>query len=124
MPGIGTIVNAAAILAGAALGLLFGHVIPKRIRTTTMYAIGLAVFALGLQMALDPRVEHTKIPYAGSMPYHPNLLTVIGGLVLGSILGELLHLELRLEHFGQWLQSLAARAPLLASSRTEESRIA
>jgi uncharacterized protein len=115
MPGLGTIVNAAAVLAGSALGLVFGHVIPKRIRTTTMYALGLAVLALGLQMALDPRVEHAKIPYAGPLPYHPNLLTVIGGLVVGSIVGELLHLELRLERFGQWLQSLASRAPLLSA---------
>jgi len=121
MPGIGTIVNALAIIAGAALGLFFGHVIPKRIRTTTMSAIGLAVFALGLQMALDPRIEHAKIPYAGALPYHPNLLTVIGGLVVGSIVGELLHLELRLERFGQWLQSLASRAPLLASAKADDA---
>ncbi len=121
MPGLGTIVNALAIIAGAALGLVFGQVIPKRIRTTTMYALGLAVLTLGLQMALDPRVEHAKIPYTGVLPYHPNLLVVIGGLVVGSILGELLHLEQRLEHLGQWLQSLAAKAPLLSSAKSDDA---
>jgi uncharacterized protein len=121
MPGLGTIVNAAAVIAGAALGLLFGHMIPSRIRTTTMYALGLAVLALGLQMALDPRVEHAKLPYSGALPYHPNLLTVIGGLVVGSIVGELLHLEQRLERFGQWLQSMAVKAPLLDAGKFDEA---
>jgi uncharacterized membrane protein YqgA involved in biofilm formation len=116
MRGLGTIVNAGAVIAGASLGLIFGHVIPKRIRTTTMSALGLAVLVLGLQMALDPRVEHTRIPYTGALPYHPNLLTVIGGLVLGSILGELLHLELRLERLGQRLQALVSKGPLQAAA--------
>ena len=121
MPGLGTIVNASAIIAGAAIGLFSGHLIPKRIRTTTMSALGLAVLALGLQMALDPRVEHAKIPYSGVLPYHPNLLVVIGGLVVGSIIGELLHLEQRLEQLGQRLQSLVARAPFLGSAEPGDS---
>lgn len=114
MPGLGTFVNAAAIVAGAAVGLVSGHLIPKRIRTTTMQALGLAILAMGLQMALDPRIDSARIPYHGPLPYRPNLLIVIGGLVLGSILGELLHLERRLEQLGQRLQALASKAPALA----------
>lgn len=116
MPGLGTLVNAGAIVAGAAVGLLSGHLIPKRIRTTTIQAMGLAILVLGLQMALDPRVDTAKIPYLGKLPYHPNLLIVIGGLALGSILGELLHLELRLEQLGERLQALASRAPFLEAA--------
>ena len=109
MPGLGTLVNAAAILVGAGFGLLFGRLIPERIRTTTMYAIGLAVFCMGMQMALDPRVEQTRIPYPGPLPYHPNLLIVIGGLVSGSIIGELIHLERRMEGLGESLHRITAR---------------
>ncbi|HNX30764.1 MAG TPA: DUF554 domain-containing protein [Holophaga sp.] len=109
MPGIGTLVNAAAILFGASFGLFFGRFIPERIRTTTMYAIGLTVFCMGMQMALDPHIEQTQIPYAGPMPYRPNLLIVIGGMVSGSILGELLHIERRLESFGQYLHRITAK---------------
>jgi uncharacterized membrane protein YqgA involved in biofilm formation len=110
MPGLGTLVNAGAIVVGAAVGLLFGHLIPKRIRTTTIQAMGLAILVLGLQMALDPRVDAAKIPYQGRLPYHPNLLIVVGGLALGSILGELLHLERRLEQLGERLQALTSKA--------------
>lgn len=109
MPGIGTLVNAAAILFGATFGLFFGRFIPERIRTTTMYAIGLAVFCMGMQMALDPHIEGTHLPYTGPLPYRPNLLIVIGGMVTGSILGELLHIERRLEAFGQRLHLITSK---------------
>lgn len=109
MTGIGTIVNVVAVVGGSALGALFGRVIPERVRATAMAAIGLAVLGLGLQMAIDPRLDPAKVGWAGPLPYHPNPLIVIGGLVIGGIAGELLALEARLERFGRWMQSLAAR---------------
>lgn len=110
----GTFVNIAAILAGTALGLGFGRLIPERLRRITMQAIGLAVLAIGLQMAIDPRVSSAAVPYAGKLPYYPNLLVMVGGLVIGAIIGELLQIELRLERFGHRLQQLAARMPAIA----------
>jgi hypothetical protein len=109
MIGIGTLVNAAAVVGGSALGLGFGRIIPARVRTTAMAAIGLSVLGLGLQMAVDPRLDPAKVGWIGPLPYHPNPLVVIGGLVVGGILGELLELELRLERFGQRMQALATR---------------
>jgi uncharacterized membrane protein YqgA involved in biofilm formation len=111
MLGIGTVVNSIAILAGTGAGLLFGRLVPARVRGTAMAAIGLAVLGLGLQMALDPRVDASRLPGGGAGPYHPNPLVVIGGLVIGGILGELLQLELRLERFGERLQGIAGRLP-------------
>lgn len=93
----GTFVNIVAIIAGTAVGLLFGRVIPTRVRETVMRAIGLATFALGLQMALK-----TTQP-----------LIMVGAMVLGAITGELLSLEDRLEGFGRRLQKLVRRAPVL-----------
>jgi len=104
MPGLGTLVNAAAVLAGTALGLLSGRIIPDRVRSTTMGALGLTIFYLGMQMALDPRVDPGRLHYTGPLPYHTNPLIIIGGMVIGSILGELMQLEARLERFGQRLQ--------------------
>lgn len=109
MTGIGTLVNVGTVVAGTAVGVLFGKLIPERIRATAMSAVGLAVLGLGLQMAIDPRIDPAKVGWAGPLPYHPNPLVVIGGLVLGGMVGELLQLELRLERFGQRMQSLAAR---------------
>jgi len=117
MAGVGTMVNVAAVLAGTAVGLLFGRLVPERVRTTAMAAIGLCVLGVGLQMALDPRIDPAKLHWTGPLPYHPNPLVVIGGLVLGGIAGELLQLELRLERLGQRLQALAHRLPGLAPGK-------
>jgi uncharacterized membrane protein YqgA involved in biofilm formation len=106
--GIGTLVNAAAILAGTALGYLSGRLIPERVRKTAMAAMGLTIFFLGMQMALDPRVDPARLRYTGPLPYHPNPLIIIGGLVLGSVLGEFMQLEDRLERFGTRLQQWAS----------------
>ena len=114
MQGIGTAVNVVAIVAGTAIGLLFGRLIPARVRATAMAAIGLSVLGVGLQMAIFPRVDATKLAHAGAGSFQPNPLVVIGGLVVGGMLGEVLQLELRLERFGAWMQSLARRAPATA----------
>jgi uncharacterized membrane protein YqgA involved in biofilm formation len=58
-----------------------------------------------MQMALDPRVDPARLHYTGPLPYHTNLLVVIGGMVLGGILGELLRLEERLDALGGWIQA-------------------
>jgi uncharacterized membrane protein YqgA involved in biofilm formation len=111
MPGIGTVVNVAAVLAGTGVGVAFGRLIPERIRTTAMAAIGLSVVGLGLKMALDPRIDPARLRWAGPLPYQPNPLVIIGGLVLGGVAGELLRIEERLERLGERLKALVGRAP-------------
>jgi uncharacterized membrane protein YqgA involved in biofilm formation len=110
MPGIGTAVNAAAVLVGTLAGMLFGRLIPERVRSIAMTGLGLAVLYVGLQMALDPHIDPARFHYAGPLPYRPNPLVVIGGMVLGGILGELLGVERRLEAFGHRMKELVARS--------------
>jgi len=116
----GTLVNIVAILAGTGIGLLFGRLVPERVRSIAMTAIGLATFGVGLQMAIEPRIDATALHYTGALPYHPNALVVIGGLVIGGMIGELIRLEWRLERFGQWLQGIAGRLPLIAPGKPQE----
>ena len=84
----GTIVNVAAICAGALIGRYAGRLIPARIRQTVMSGLGLTVLLIGLQLALQSRQP----------------MMVIGSLIIGGIIGELLQIEVRLESFGNWLQ--------------------
>ena len=88
----GTIVNAAAIVIGGALGLLLPG-LNERMRTTVMQGIGLAVCVQGIMMAV--KSEQFLIP--------------IASLVLGGITGELLNAELRLQRFGLWLERMVGR---------------
>jgi uncharacterized membrane protein YqgA involved in biofilm formation len=86
---LGTIVNTAAILFGALIGLLFKGGIPPSYNQTIMKAIGLAVVLIGLLNAFQTQ----------------NMLLLIFSLAIGSLLGEMMKIETGLENLGNWLES-------------------
>ena len=47
MPGLGTVINVAAILVGASIGVLLGHRLPQRTRDTVTDALGLVTLVIG-----------------------------------------------------------------------------
>lgn len=85
---LGTIVNVAAIAVGAGLGLLFKKGISKKVSSTIMQGIGLAVLLIGLSMAIQSK----------------QMLVVIISLALGGLTGELLDIEGGLARLGKWLE--------------------
>ncbi|MFD2613853.1 DUF554 domain-containing protein [Paenibacillus gansuensis] len=85
----GTSVNAAAIIAGALLGLLLPK-LREGIKDTVMQGIGLAVIVLGFSMALKS----------------DNFLVVIACLVFGGILGEWMRIDDGMQWLGQRLEKL------------------
>ncbi len=85
---LGTIVNTIAIIIGALIGSLIPQ-IRDQIKTTVMQAIGLSVVVLGIMMVF--KTDH--------------FLLVIFSLVIGSIIGEWMQLEERLNKWGQWLET-------------------
>ncbi len=87
MIGMGTVVNAAAILAGAALGLVLRQGLPDRWQETIMHAIGLSVMVIGIQMAMKTN----------------NIIIVIISLVAGAIIGEDFDIDKALKRFGSWI---------------------
>ena len=84
---LGTLVNGLLIIIGVMIGKLLNR-IPESMRTTVMYAIGLSVIVLGLQMGLKSE----------------NFLIVIISLVMGAVFGELMQLEEKLNQLGLWLE--------------------
>jgi len=87
---LGTIVNTIAIIAGSLIGLVFRGGIPEKYNETVMHGIGLAVILIGITGALKT----------------DQLLIVIISLALGSVIGEFLKIEIRLERLGEWLGGL------------------
>lgn len=85
----GTLLNAATVLIGGALGLLFGGRLPERMRQTVVAALGLFTAAIGLSLFLDSQ----------------NVILVLVSLVVGGVLGEWLQIEEGLARFGAWLQA-------------------
>jgi uncharacterized protein len=84
---LGTLVNGLLIIIGTLIGRLLNR-IPESMKTTVMYAIGLSVIVLGLQMGLKSE----------------NFLIVIISLVMGAVFGELMQLEEKLNQLGLWLE--------------------
>ncbi len=93
----GTLVNVAAILAGTVVGVLAGGRLPPAVHERVLRGLGLVTVVLGVDLALQWR--------------DTNVLFVMGGILLGGLVGELLGVERRLEALGATLQRRLAREP-------------
>lgn len=100
MPGLGTLINIAAILIGSTIGVLVGHRFPERTRVSVTDALGLVVLVVGAMnlFALADSDYRDAVTEAGT------LLVVLFSILIGGIIGSLLRIEYRLELIGGWLQ--------------------
>lgn len=99
MIGLGTILNVAAIVAGGLIGLVFSRAISARYQQTLMQAIGVCVIFVGIGGAVQQMMTVT----ADGLQSGGTMMVVISYAV-GSLLGEWIDLERRIEQFGTWLK--------------------
>ena len=99
VPGTGTFINTAAILAGGLLGGLFGRFLKETAQETLMKVCGVSTLFIALSGTLEKmlQVQDGRLVSSGSM-------LLVGCLALGAFLGELLDLEAGFERFGSWLK--------------------
>ena len=103
--------NVLAVLAGTALGLLFGKAIHDRFRSIAFKAIGLSTFIIGASMSISGLAKMGQTRLGDYAP-----LVLVGSLVVGALLGELIGIEYWLERFGEWLQELSYRIPWVVTA--------
>jgi uncharacterized membrane protein YqgA involved in biofilm formation len=106
MRGLGTLLNVAAVLAGASIGVLIGDRLPHRTRDVVTDAVGLVVLMVAVldgASVLDPALRKAV---GGSAP----VLIVLGSLLIGGIAGSLLRIEDRLNGIGSVLQRKLTRS--------------
>ena len=84
----GTLVNAAAIVAGSIVGILLGEFLPERMKTTLMHVCALCAMGAGIPGLMES--EKPVVP--------------IISLVLGAIIGELLDIDSAVKRLGDKLQ--------------------
>jgi uncharacterized protein len=101
MIGLGTIVNAAAILAGGGAGVLLKNGLPEKYKSTVMQGIGLSVMFIGISGTLQGIFNITK----GNTIDRQYIMTMIFSLVIGGFIGEFLDIEQKLDNLGQWFQN-------------------
>ena len=90
---IAAIVNAVVVVLGGLLGLLLGGRLKEKHTKTIVAALGMCTMVIGITSAIVTT----------------NILIVIVCLVIGTIVGELLKIEHRLDTLGDWLKSKVAK---------------
>lgn len=105
MIGLGTIINTAAIVAGGVLGGLFGRFLSDSAQDTLTKVCGVSTLFISVAGVMEGMmtVEGTGLVSSGSM-------LIIGCLVIGAIIGELLDIEGAFERFGEWLKIKSGNA--------------
>jgi len=83
----GVLVNAAAVIVGSLLGLLFKKGIPHRLTEAIMIGLGLCTVYIGITGTLKGE----------------NTLILIFSIVIGTIIGTLLDIDKQVNAFGDWI---------------------
>ena len=99
MPGTGTIINCAAVVAGGILGLLLKKGLPERFQNILICVCGLSTLFMGISGTLKEMFTIEN----GMLQTHGTLM-IIFSLVFGALCGELLNIEKRIEDLGEWLK--------------------
>ncbi len=99
MPGLGTIINTAAIVAGGLLGLLFKNLLTKSMEDTLLKASSVCALFIGIGGAMSQMLKLTD----GVLATSGSMMLIIC-FVLGGLVGELLNIEGAFERFGAWLR--------------------
>ncbi len=91
---LGAIVNCLAVVLGSAVGLIVKKGLPERISSGIMQGLALCVMYIGISGALEGQ----------------NVLVVILSMALGTLMGEGLDLDRRLENLGSRLEKAAGKS--------------
>jgi uncharacterized membrane protein YqgA involved in biofilm formation len=98
---MGTLINAALILLGGIIGLVFKKAVSKEMEFSIHKATGVAVLIIGICGVLSSMV---KVKDGGNIASSGELILVVS-LALGTFIGELLKLEERLNKGCKWIES-------------------
>jgi len=84
----GALINAAAIVIGGAIGLLFKGKIPQNISGAITRVLGLCVLVIGISSAVDG-----------------DMMLLVVSLLLGVLVGEIIDIDKRMNNLGLYLQN-------------------
>lgn len=100
---LATTINVVLVLLGSAIGLLFKNLISDRLMSIITHALGLCVLGIGISGMIGTE----------------NMLCVIVCMVIGTVIGELIDIERRLERTGDLLRAKVVKGD--SNSRFTES---
>lgn len=97
----GTLLNVATVLIGATVGVLIGSRMPERLRSSLTDGLGIFTILIGVSFGLKLFSDPVLLP--------GDDLAVLGALLAGVLVGDLLRLTDRLDRLGTWFQQRLSR---------------
>jgi hypothetical protein len=85
---LGTVVNTLAVIGGSVMGLLLKKGLPEKMADTLMKGLGLCTLFLGI---------------SGSLKGENSLILIIS-MIVGTVIGEGIDLEEKVNRLGQWVE--------------------
>ena len=98
MFGLGTLINTGAVIAGGLIGMTLKKGIPESCREVLMEACGVSTIFIGIGGVLSKML----VIHNGTLETQGTMLLIFS-LILGSLAGSLLNIEMKLEEFGEFL---------------------
>ena len=99
MTGLGTIVNCAAVVVGAVIGMIFKKALKERFCELIMQSMGLAVIFIGAAGGIGRIIELNKLESGTAQ-----IVLMVIAFALGSFSGELINIQKLTERFAAWLK--------------------
>ena len=104
MRGLGTIINTVAVIVGGLLGMVLKNGIKEHVQDSLMKACGAATIFIGVAGTLSEMLVFQD----GKLQTQGTLLLILS-LVIGTIIGELLKLEDKLDILGERIRKAVKR---------------
>lgn len=95
----GTLINCILVIVGSLAGLLFKKLMSERLKSTLLQAVGLIVMFVGIGGAVSATLTFEEGIFGTK-----DTLNMILSMVFGTIIGELINIEKRLDSFGAFCQ--------------------
>ena len=99
MFGLGTLINTGAVIAGGLIGMTLKKGIPESCREVLMEACGVSTIFIGIGGVLSKML----VIHNGTLETQGTMLLIFS-LILGSLAGSLLNIEIKLKEFGEFLK--------------------
>ena len=99
MPGLGTIINVAAIVIAGLLGVGTGRLLNERMQEGLAKAAGACVLFIGIAGALQGMLS-----VSGGVLVSGMSLYIVVSIVAGTLIGEAIDIDALVRRFGEWLK--------------------
>ncbi|SUP43824.1 DUF554 domain-containing protein [Veillonella criceti] len=99
MPGVGTLLNMLIIVVGGLIGLTARNYLDRRLLETLMAAMSACILFIGFVGATKE-----SLVFVDGQLVVTNIMMLVMTFIIGTVIGEILDLDKKLEQFGAWLK--------------------